>query len=122
MRRSAFRRLVSDVLEDLPQEFLEKMENLEIVVEGLPTPEQEALSGGESEDGLLLGLYEGTPLPERDSAYGGTLPDKITIFQDNIEAVCESEDEMAEEIRKTVLHEIAHHFGMEDDRLEELDY
>jgi len=114
--------LVSDVLEELPQEFLEKMENLEIVVEGLPTPEQEALSGGEPADGLLLGLYEGTPLPERGGAFGGALPDKITIFQDNIEAVCETEEEMAEEIRKTVLHEIAHHFGMGEERLEELDY
>src|SRR5262245_8009700 len=122
MRRSAFRRLVSDVLEDLPQEFLERMDNLEIVVEGQPTPEQEALAGGEPEVGLLLGLYEGTPLPERSSSDGGALPDKITVFRDNIEAVCETPEEMAEEIRKTVLHEIAHHFGMGEERLEELDY
>ncbi len=122
MRRAAFRRLVSRALEDLPAGFLEKMNNIEVVVEDLPTPEQEAGAGGDPEEGLLMGLYEGIPLTERTSAYGGVLPDRITLFQRNIEAVCESEEEIREEILTTVLHEIAHHFGIDDDRLHELDY
>jgi predicted Zn-dependent protease with MMP-like domain len=122
MRRTAFRRLVSEALEDLPLEFLEKMNNVEVVVEGSPTIEQDAATGeAEEEDGLLLGLYEGTPLIDRSTQYAA-LPDRIILFQDNIEAVCESEEEIREEVRKTVLHEIAHHFGIEEERLHELDY
>jgi len=122
VRRDAFRRLVSEALRDLPEEFLAKMDNVEIVVERRPTAEQED-AGGEGEDeGLLMGLYEGVPLPSRTSAYGGVLPDRITLFQENIEAVCDTHEEIVEEIRKTVLHEIAHHFGIDDERLHELDY
>jgi predicted Zn-dependent protease with MMP-like domain len=122
MRRAAFRRLVSEALEDLPLEFLEKMNNVEVVVEGSPTIEQDAATGeAEEEDGLLLGLYEGTPLIDRSTQYAA-IPDRIILFQDNIEAVCESEEEIREEVRKTVLHEIAHHFGIEEERLHELDY
>ena len=116
MRRAAFRKLVSEALEDLPAEFLEKLGNLEVVVEGSPIPDPEA-----SDEELLLGLYEGTPLTERGTGFTA-LPDRITLFQDNIEAVCETEEEIRSEVRKTVLHEIAHHFGMDDDRLHELDY
>jgi len=122
MRRDAFRRLVTQALEGLPAEFLEKMDNIEVVVEGLPTPDQEDSAGGDPEEGLLMGLYEGIPLTERTSSYGGVLPDRITLFQENIEAVCETPEEIIEEIRTTVLHEIAHHFGIDDDRLLELDY
>src|SRR4029453_2912429 len=122
MRRAAFRRLVSEALEDLPLEFLGKMNNVEVVVEGSPTIEQDAVTGEDGdEEGLLLGLYEGTPLPHPSTQYAA-LPDRIILFQDNIEAVCESEEEIREEVRKTVLHEIAHHFGMEEERLHELDY
>jgi len=122
MRRAAFRRLVTEALEGLPAEFLEKMDNIEVVVEGLPTPDQEDSAGGDPEEGLLMGLYEGIPLTERTSSYGGVLPDRISLFQENIEAVCETQEEIIEEIRTTVLHEIAHHFGIDDDRLLELDY
>ena len=122
MRRAAFRRLVSRALEDLPAEFLEKMDNIEVVVEDRPTPEQEESAGGDPGEGLLMGLYEGIPLTERSSAYGGVLPDRITLFQENIEAVCETPEEIRDEVRKTVLHESAHHFGIDDDRLLELDY
>jgi predicted Zn-dependent protease with MMP-like domain len=122
MQRAAFRRLVARALKDLPAEFLERMDNIEVVVESLPAAEQEASAGGDPEEGLLLGLYEGIPLTERTSAYGGALPDRITLFQENIEAVCETAEEIAEEIRKTVLHEIAHHFGIDDERLHDLGY
>ena len=122
MRRAAFRRLVSRALEDLPDEFRERMNNVELLVAPLPTREQEAAAEGDEEEGLLMGLYEGIPLTERTSSYGGVLPDRITLFQDNIEAVCETPDEIVEEIRKTVLHEIAHHFGIGEELLHELDY
>jgi predicted Zn-dependent protease with MMP-like domain len=121
MRRAAFRRLVSEALEDLPVEFMEKLNNVEVVVEDLPTDDQQALSGGDADEGLLMGLYEGTPLTERTTDYA-SLPDRITLFQDSIEAVCGTDEEIREEVRKTVLHEIAHHFGMDDERLYELDY
>ena len=91
-------------------------------MEGSPTRDQETSAGGDPEGGLLMGLYEGVPLPERTSTYGGVLPDRITLFQDNIEAACETPEEMQEEIRTTVLHEIAHHFGLDDERLDELGY
>ena len=68
---------------------------------------------------LLLGLYEGVPLTERHD-YVGVLPDRITIFQRSIEMICESEEEMVEEVRVTVIHEVAHHFGIDDTRLHEL--
>jgi len=122
MRRAAFRRLVSDALEGLPPEFLEKMSNIEVVVEDVPTSEQEHSAGGNPGEGLLMGLYEGIPLTERRTSYGGVLPDRITLFRENIEAVCGTPEEIRLEIRKTVLHEIAHHFGIDDDRLHELDY
>jgi predicted Zn-dependent protease with MMP-like domain len=121
MRRARFRTLVSQALEDLPAEFMERMNNVEVLVADLPTPDQEAFYGGPDDEGLLLGLYEGTPLTERTTGYVG-LPDRITLFQDNIEAVCETEEEIREEVRKTVLHEIAHHFGMGEERLLEMDY
>ena len=121
MRRADFRRLVSEALETLPAEILEKMNNVEVLVAGSPTPDQEAASGEEEDEGLLMGLYEGTPLTERTTGYV-ELPDRITLFQDNIEAVCESEEEIREEVRKTVLHEIAHHFGMGEGPLHEMDY
>ena len=122
MRRAAFRRLVSRALEDLPSHILEKMDNVEVVVEARPSDEQDGAAGEGSSEGLLMGLYEGIPLTERSSAYGGALPDRITLFQRNIEAVCETTEEMVEEIRRTVLHEIAHHFGIGDDRLHDLGY
>ena len=122
MKRAAFRRLVSESLAGLPPEFQEKMSNIEVVVESRPTLEPEASAGADPGEGLLLGLYEGIPLTERTTSYGGVLPDRITLFQANIEAVCGTEEEMREEIRKTVLHEIAHHFGIDDERLHELDY
>jgi len=121
MRRTVFQRLVSEALEDLPMEFMDKLNNVEVVVEDLPSPDQQTLAIGETGEGLLMGLYEGTPLTERTTDYA-SLPDRITLFQDNIEAACATDEEIREEVRKTVLHEIAHHFGMEDERLYELDY
>jgi predicted Zn-dependent protease with MMP-like domain len=93
------------------------LNNVEIVIEDEPTPEQI----GSLEDGEeLFGLYEGTPLTERGSGYSMALPDKITIFRKPLERACETPEEMADEVRVTVIHELAHHFGIDEDRIAEL--
>ncbi|MBM3944402.1 MAG: metallopeptidase family protein [SAR202 cluster bacterium] len=118
MERSHFERLVRRALDTIPDELYAYLDNVDIVVEDWPTPSQLAVN--EIEDGeYLLGLYEGVPLTERHE-YGNVLPDKITIFQKSIEAVCGSPDEVIEQVRETVVHEVAHHFGIDDARLEEL--
>ena len=94
------------------------MDNVAVVVDDLPSRLQ--LGGTTIEEGnYLLGLYEGVPLTDRYD-YSMVLPDKITLFQEAIEAICSSDEEIVREIRDTVVHEVAHHFGIEDDRLEEL--
>ncbi len=120
MERERFERLVERAVADLPEEFRERLENIDVVVEDLPAGRQ--LRRGRTPPGeILLGLYEGVPLTERSINYGLVPPDKITIFQKPIEAVCRSDDEIAEEIGRVVRHEIAHHFGIGDERLEELE-
>ena len=111
-----FEDLVADALDEVPEELALQMENVAIVVEDGPTAEQLASRGGG-----LLGLYEGIPLTARDPiTYGGVLPDKITIFRGPLCERARDEVELAEQVRVTVLHEIGHYFGIDDDRLEEL--
>lgn len=120
MNQEEFARLVTKAVEDLPQEFLTRLENVDIVVEEYPTPAQLRESGlGRGE--TLLGLYEGVPLTERGSYYGMVLPDKITIFQKTIEAKCRNDAELFAEISRVLKHEIAHHFGISDERLREIE-
>ena len=105
-------------LERIPGELRLYLENVDIVVDDLPTREQ--LAGNEIAEGeLLLGLYEGVPLTERYD-YGEVLPDKITLFQGSMEALGLSAEQMVGEIAETVMHEVAHHFGIDDDRLSSL--
>ena len=113
LRRARFARLVSRALDDLPTEFRERMRNIEITVDDEPDPQLR------EERGELLGLYEGVPLTERglDEPY---LPDRITIFRRPIERMTASPRRQAEIVRDTVVHEIAHHFGISDERLDEL--
>jgi len=115
----AFEELVAEALDGLPPDIQEKLENVEVVVEWRPTPGQlRRLGLGPGH--TLFGLYEGVPLTERTSYYGLVLPDKITIFRQPIEAHCHSEDQVRQKVRRTVLHELAHHFGISDERLREL--
>ncbi len=107
-------------VQDLPAEFQERMDNIDVVVEEFPSARQLKSTNVPKTD-TLLGLYEGVPITERHSSYGLTLPDKITIFQFPIEAICTSDDGIAKEVQKVVIHEIAHHFGISDDRLDELE-
>lgn len=109
LRRARFARLVSRALADLPERYRHRMRNVEIVVEDEAGPER----GGD-----LLGLYEGVPLTERrDEPW---LPDRISIFRKPIEAMSASPRVQAKIVRDTVVHEIAHHFGITDERLDEL--
>ncbi len=120
MDRDQFEWLVFKAVDDLPGEFRERMDNIDVVVQDEPTSSQLAEAGlkrGET----LLGLYEGVPLTRRSRAYGMVPPDKITIFQKPIEARCRSETHIQREVQRVVKHEIAHHFGIGDAKLNQLE-
>lgn len=110
---SAFDRLVEDALASLPPQLAELMDNVAVVVEDVPPPD--VIDG---EDGILLGLYEGVPRTERGD--GWFLPDRVTIFRRPLEMRSRTKAELAAAVRVTVIHEVAHHFGIDDDRLDEL--
>ena len=114
-----FEDLVVQALEALPPFFQEKLQNIEVVVADWPT-ETERRSVGLPPGYLLFGLYHGIPLTKRTSHYGLVLPDKITIFRLPIEQVCHTPEEVIQKVQHTVRHEIAHHFGISDDRLRQL--
>ncbi len=110
MSREDFEDAVADALDGVPVEFARSMTNVVVLVEDEPPDGEE-----------LFGLYEGTPLTERDGWWAaGSLPDRITIFRGPTLRACATRDEVVEEVRVTVVHEIAHHFGIDDDRLHEL--
>jgi predicted Zn-dependent protease with MMP-like domain len=112
-----FYELVERALEGLPPELSSLLDNVAIVVDDWPEYSTPLVS--EDSDNALYGLYEGVPLTQRGASYHGALPDKITIFRGPLERDF-SQDELEEQIQVTVVHEIAHHFGFDDDRLEEL--
>ena len=120
MDRERFEWLVAKAVEGLPEEFRSKLENIDVVVEDYPSPSQLA-SAGLRRGQTLLGLYEGVPLTRRTSHYGLVAPDKITIFQKPIEAKCRYDAEITAEIQRVVRHEIAHHFGIGDAKLEQIE-
>jgi len=134
MKRERFVKLVEEALEALPEKFARLVKNVAVVVEDEPSREaaQRLRSGpaagsgqaGEQhgdagEEGLLMGEYIGVPLTER-GAWEAPPPDKIVLYQKNIEAACETEDEIREEVRLTVLHELGHYFGMDEQQLEDV--
>jgi predicted Zn-dependent protease with MMP-like domain len=114
-----FETLVERALDDLPAEFAQLLDDVAIVIEDSPTPEQAALGGVEGE-GWLYGLYEGVPATEWGADWVA-LPNKISLFRRPLEADFPDPDELKEEVRITVIHELAHHAGIDDDRLHELD-
>ncbi|MFC1929253.1 metallopeptidase family protein [Chloroflexota bacterium] len=120
MNRDIFESLVAKALSSLPEEFRDRLENIDIVVADQPTSRQLA-EAGLKQDMTLLGLYEGVPLTIRGRHYGMVVPDKITIFQKPIEARCRYDSEIVKEIERVVRHEIAHHFGISDARLNQLE-
>ncbi|MGF1599623.1 MAG: metallopeptidase family protein [Acidimicrobiales bacterium] len=105
---AAFERLVADALDSLPDEILDLLDNVVVLVED-EHPEED-----------LLGLYEGIPHTERDDYGGLALPDRITLYRLPLCEECDDLDDLREEVRITVVHELAHHLGIDDDRLEEL--
>jgi predicted Zn-dependent protease with MMP-like domain len=103
-----FEKLVAEALDSIPPELGKLMDNVWVQVQDRSRPG-------------LLGLYEGVPLTRRDAAYAGmVMPDRITIFRRTICAACDTEEEVVQQVRTTVVHEVAHHFGIDDDRLREL--
>jgi len=119
MEIEKFNELVDRAIKDLPQEFLERLENIDILVADYPSTTQ-LRKGHVGAGNTLLGLYEGIPQTKRTSGYTMALPDKITIFQRTIEAQCRDETEIIAAVERVVRHEIAHHFGISDERLREL--
>ena len=115
---ATFEELVASAVEAIPQEFRDLLENIDIVVADGPTTEQCRLGGRRH---VLLGLYEGVPRTVRGVHYQMALPDKITLFQDNIEKACSSSDEIPACIANVVRHEIAHHFGLNDEELRRIE-
>ena len=110
--RDQFEDLVSQALDTIPDELARLVSNCVLLVEDDVPP------GTRS----LLGLYVGTPLTQRGEWYAGVLPDRITIYRLPILRMCRSEEEVVEQVRRTVVHEVAHHFGIDDDRLHDLGY
>ncbi len=119
--RKRFEKIVAEALDELPEEIGEALSNIYVVVEQWPSEETIREMNMRSRHELLA-LYEGIPLTERNTDYGAVLPDKITIFQGPIQAMGSSLPELIDEIKIAVVHEVAHHFGIEDERLHELGY
>jgi predicted Zn-dependent protease with MMP-like domain len=113
---------VAKVLDRLPRRFRAQLRNLEFVVEGRASPQLLRAEGLDPLHDTLYGLYQGVPLPERSSLEPPLLPDKITIFAEPLLRDFPDPDELREEIRLTVLHEIAHYFGMDEDQIDDLGY
>jgi predicted Zn-dependent protease with MMP-like domain len=109
MTRAEFEELVSEALDSIPRDFAKAMDNVVILVEEF-NPEVPS----------ILGLYHGTALTERTSSYGGVLPDRISIYRQAILAICETREDVVDEVVTTVVHEVGHHFGIDDQRLHEL--
>ena len=126
-RRQRFERLVARALDGLPPEVVARLDNVDVIVEDEPTAEQLALGRGypehpapASEDDTLFGLYEGVPLTRRGADYHLVPPDRITIFRGPLQRAFASPQAIAREVRITVMHELGHHLGFEEDRLETL--
>jgi predicted Zn-dependent protease with MMP-like domain len=110
--RQRFEELVGEALDTIPAGLTDLIDNCVVLVEEEPP----------ADDPDLLGLYDGTPLTERDSSYSMVVPDRITLFRRPLLEMCADEDEVVREVRITVVHEVAHHFGIDDDRLHDLGY
>lgn len=115
-----FEEAVIRALQGLPASLKKRMENIDVVIEDRASPdilsEMDLRSSSE-----LLGLYQGVPINQRGYSYGNVLPDKITLFQLPIESICNTKQEIEEKVKEVVVHEVGHYFGLDEDRLEELE-
>ncbi|HLX13473.1 MAG TPA: metallopeptidase family protein [Bacteroidota bacterium] len=118
MERKDFERLVEDAFEDLPDQFKDAIENVGVVVEDYPSDELAKSMGLRSRHDLL-GLYQGIPLTKRGTWYGmyPAAPDKISLYQKNIEAVAGSDSQLRKKVREVLIHEVGHYFGMTDEEI-----
>lgn len=122
MDRAEFEALVRDALDDLPEEFARRLENLSIVIEDEPDAALLRSLGLHPGRDTLFGLYQGVPLSQRGASYGGVLPDKISIYYRPLVRNCPTPQHIRHQVRKTVLHEIGHYFGLDDAEIRALGY
>ena len=122
MNYDQLKKEVTRIIDRLPRRFREQLRNVEFVVEDRPSPDLLRAEGLDPRHDSLYGIYQGVPLPERSSLDPPLLPDKISIFAEPLMEDFPDPDELRNEIRLTVLHEIAHYFGMDEDEIEELGY
>ena len=120
MELEHFEELVRRGLDLIPEQIAERISNIDIQVEEMPT-QQQLSATGVPQGHTLLGLYVGVPLTHRTSGYNMAMPDRIFIFQRPLEAISRDEDDLVERVRDTVIHEVAHHFGISDERLDEIE-
>lgn len=116
--RAQFERLVQEGLDEVPAQMLDLLDNVAFLVEDEPDPVELEMPPNEAVD--LLGIYLGVPLPERDGGWAGALPDRIFLFRGPLTRMCDSLEELREEITVTIVHEAAHHVGIDEERLHEL--
>jgi predicted Zn-dependent protease with MMP-like domain len=121
MEREQFEKLVEEALASLPQKFKELIHNVAVIVEDLPTKETRRTIGVPSRSNIL-GLYHGVPYTHRGPYYGNVPPDVIIIYQQPIERICRSDDEIKERIQEVVVHEVGHYFGLSDDELRDIEF
>jgi len=120
LTRKEFEEAVVVALKRLPRFIKEKMENVDVVVEDR-APQDLVTEMGLHSPSELLGLYQGVPLDRRGFYYGNVLPDKITLFHVPIESICKTKEEVKEKVREVIIHEVGHYFGLDDERLRELE-
>lgn len=122
LNRQAIKKEITRVLDGLPEEFRSRLHNVEIVIEQRPTKSLLRSVGLNPNRGTLYGLYQGTPLPDRSTFSPPILPDKITIFSEPLLRDFQAPEELHRQTRLTLLHEIAHYFGMDEEEIEKLGY
>lgn len=118
MERKEFARIMQEVLDSLPEEFRDRIRNVAVLLEDFPSVQLSTPSGQPKK--LLLGLFHGVPMTEKSVFALPTGPDYIVLYQKNIEAVCSTEAEIREQIRRTVIHEFGHYFGMDEEQLKDV--
>jgi len=116
-----FQHYMEKALESIPEAFSEKMDNIVFIIEPYPS-ENDLARLGLNDRRQLLGLYSGIPYTHRNTGYMGTMPDRIILFQKNIESLCRTEEQLVDKIKEVVIHEVAHYFGMDDEEIRKAGY